>query len=200
MWIALEESARDLAVQDVPRSRVHPTLKHADRITHTELVPARPAVVEPWPDHIPESVRDAFPETAGVLWAHQAEALNHLAAGRHVALATGTSSGKSLVFQAAGLAAIQEGRGGSRAGRASPAHRPLHRPDEGARGRPVAPAGSAGRHGRGRRRRQQSRGSRVGAQPRRLDPHQPRHPAPRPAARARTMDPHPRRPALRRRR
>jgi DEAD/DEAH box helicase domain-containing protein len=88
------------------------TQKHADRITHTEQFPARPAVVEPWPDQIPESVRDAFPETAGVLWAHQAEALNHLAAGRNVALATGTSSGKSLVFQAAGLAAIQEGRVG----------------------------------------------------------------------------------------
>ena len=38
--------------------------------------------------------------------------LNHLATGRHVALATGTSSGKSLVFQAAGLAAIQQGRRG----------------------------------------------------------------------------------------
>jgi len=88
------------------------TQKYADRITHTEQRPARPAVVEPWPDHIPEPVRHAFPETAGVLWAHQAEALTHLAAGRHVALATGTSSGKSLVFQAAGLAAIQEGRGG----------------------------------------------------------------------------------------
>ena len=92
------------------------TQKHADRITHTEQLPARPAVVEPWPDHIPESVRAAFPETAGVLWAHQAEALNHLAAGRHVALATGTSSGKSLVFQAAGLAAIGEGRAKGHAG------------------------------------------------------------------------------------
>jgi DEAD/DEAH box helicase domain-containing protein len=88
------------------------TQKHADRITHTEVLPARPAVVEPWPDHLPESVRDAFPETGGVLWAHQAEGLRLLAAGKHVALATGTSSGKSLVFQAAGLAAIQEGRGG----------------------------------------------------------------------------------------
>ena len=81
-------------------------------ITYTEQRPARPAVVEPWPDQIPESVRNAFPETAGVLWAHQAEALNHLASGRHVALATGTSSGKSLVFQAAGLTAIQQGRTG----------------------------------------------------------------------------------------
>ncbi|HKY59056.1 MAG TPA: DEAD/DEAH box helicase [Aeromicrobium sp.] len=88
------------------------TQKHADRITHTEQLPARSAVVEPWPEQIPESVREAFPETAGALWAHQAEALNELAAGRHVVLATGTSSGKSLVFQAAGLAAIRAGRSG----------------------------------------------------------------------------------------
>ena len=88
------------------------TQNDADRITHTEQLPARAAVIEPWPEEIPESVREAFPETAGVLWAHQAEALRHLGEGRHVALATGTSSGKSLVFQAAGLTAIREGRGG----------------------------------------------------------------------------------------
>ncbi len=95
---------------------VYQTLKNVDRITHTELVPARPAVVEPWPDHSPQPVQDTFPETGGAVWAHQAEALNHLAAGRHVALATGTSSGKSLVFQAAGLAAIREGRAKGHAG------------------------------------------------------------------------------------
>lgn len=87
--------------------------RYADRVTHEEHREARPAVIEPWPDHIPDAVRDAFPETNGTLWGHQAEALHHLEAGRHVALATGTSSGKSLVFQAAGLAAINDGRGGS---------------------------------------------------------------------------------------
>jgi len=87
--------------------------RFADRVTHEERREPRPAVVEPWPEHISEPVRDAFPETGGVLWGHQAEALRLLAAGRHVALATGTSSGKSLVFQAAGLAAISAGRGGS---------------------------------------------------------------------------------------
>ncbi|MFL6089001.1 MAG: DEAD/DEAH box helicase [Aeromicrobium sp.] len=84
----------------------------SDRITHSEELPARPAVVEEWPAHIPDEVRAAFPETAGALWAHQAEALNELAAGSHVVLSTGTSSGKSLVFQAAGLAALQDGRTG----------------------------------------------------------------------------------------
>jgi DEAD/DEAH box helicase domain-containing protein len=87
--------------------------RFADRITHEERRPDRPAVVEPWPDHVPPHVRDAFPETGGVLWGHQAEALRHLEAGRHVVLATGTSSGKSLVFQAAGLAAISGGRAGN---------------------------------------------------------------------------------------
>jgi DEAD/DEAH box helicase domain-containing protein len=84
----------------------------SDRITHSEELPARPAVVEEWPAHVPEEVRRAFPETSGALWAHQAEALNRLAAGEHVVLSTGTSSGKSLVFQAAGLAALHAGRAG----------------------------------------------------------------------------------------
>jgi DEAD/DEAH box helicase domain-containing protein len=88
-------------------------MRNTDRITHRDVQPARSAVVEPWPDHVPDNVRAAFPETAGALWAHQAEALRHLDAGRHVVLATGTSSGKSLVFQAAGLAAISAGRAGS---------------------------------------------------------------------------------------
>lgn len=83
-----------------------------DRITHVETIPARDAVIEPWPAHIPATVRDAFPETAGALWAHQAEALRQLDAGAHVVLSTGTASGKSLVFQAAALAALEEGRGG----------------------------------------------------------------------------------------
>src|SRR5260221_644279 len=35
------------------------------------------------------------------LWTHQAEALAHARAGRNVAVATGTASGKSLVYQLA---------------------------------------------------------------------------------------------------
>ncbi|HVL89433.1 MAG TPA: DEAD/DEAH box helicase [Actinomycetota bacterium] len=45
----------------------------------------------------------------GALWAHQAEALEHLRAGRHTAVATGTASGKSLCYQLATLERLQAG-------------------------------------------------------------------------------------------
>ena len=44
----------------------------------------------------------------GNLWRHQALALEAFAAGNNVVLSTGTSSGKSLVFQAAAIKTLQE--------------------------------------------------------------------------------------------
>jgi len=88
--------------------------RHGDRVTHVRHVPARDAVVEPWPDWIRAGVRDLF-AADGVthLWAHQAEALQLLHTGHDVAISTGTASGKSLVFQAAALEALAHGRVGS---------------------------------------------------------------------------------------
>ena len=88
--------------------------RHADRVTHLEQVPARDAVVEPWPDWVEPRVRAVF-EADGVdaLWGHQAEALHHVRAGRHVVVATGTASGKSLVFQVPALDALARGRDGA---------------------------------------------------------------------------------------
>jgi DEAD/DEAH box helicase domain-containing protein len=43
----------------------------------------------------------------GTLWHHQAKALEEASAGRNVVLATGTASGKSLVFQAAAIKALE---------------------------------------------------------------------------------------------
>lgn len=84
-----------------------------EHATHLSVIPARPGVVEPWPSWVPESVRGAH-EAAGItaLWGHQAEALAQLRAGRHVVIATGTASGKSLVFQVPALTALAEGRAG----------------------------------------------------------------------------------------
>ncbi len=88
--------------------------RHADRVTHVQRIAARPAVLEPWPDGIRSTVRELFAaDGVAALWGHQAEALRHLEAGRDVVVATGTASGKSLVFQAAALEALLRGRVGS---------------------------------------------------------------------------------------
>ena len=62
-------------------------------------------------DELPPALADAVGErlaAAGVqqLWRHQRTALDHLAAGRNVVVATGTASGKSLVYQCAALHAV----------------------------------------------------------------------------------------------
>jgi len=67
------------------------------RLVHVERIPARSATFGQLDFPLPEVVR----ERLGVkdLWSHQATAINHLRAGRSVAIATGTASGKSLCFQ-----------------------------------------------------------------------------------------------------
>ncbi|HEV7720531.1 MAG TPA: DEAD/DEAH box helicase, partial [Iamia sp.] len=71
--------------------------RRADGLVHVERIPARPAryadLVPPLPDRLAPYV----PHTR--LWVHQAEAIAHARAGTHVAVATGTASGKSLCFQ-----------------------------------------------------------------------------------------------------
>ena len=87
--------------------------RHGERVTHVELQPAREAVVEPWPDWVPGSVRTAFARQGVThLWAHQREAIDHVHAGRHVVVTTGTASGKSLTFQVPALSALDTGREG----------------------------------------------------------------------------------------
>ncbi len=95
--------------------QLHPVLaRHAERLVHVEEQPAVDAVVEPWPDWIDPEVRALFASAgADVLWAHQAEALAALHERRNVVVSTGTASGKSLVYQAAALQALRDGRGGS---------------------------------------------------------------------------------------
>jgi DEAD/DEAH box helicase domain-containing protein len=45
------------------------------------------------------------------VWTHQAKALEHVVAKRHVVIATATASGKSIVFQAAAIREMIEGEG-----------------------------------------------------------------------------------------
>src|SRR6201999_1970136 len=66
-------------------------------LVHVERIPARPArfadLVPPLPDRLAAHVPPSR------LWVHQAEAIALARAGTHVAVATGTASGKSLCFQ-----------------------------------------------------------------------------------------------------
>lgn len=57
-----------------------------------------------------EGLLDALYQTKRItsLYSHQAEAVNHLAAGRNVIVSTSTSSGKTLVYQIPVLRALEE--------------------------------------------------------------------------------------------
>ena len=85
----------------------------AERITHVEWVPARPARHAPWPRWADPGVVAAFRAT-GVTspWTHQAAAAELAHAGRHVVVATGTASGKSLAYLLPALSAIVAGTAG----------------------------------------------------------------------------------------
>src|SRR4051812_6055384 len=71
-------------------------------LVHVRELPARVPPLEPFPAGMPEVVRDRL-ELTGVtgLYPHQARGLEALAAGRHVVMATGTASGKTLVYNVA---------------------------------------------------------------------------------------------------
>ena len=82
------------------RRRLDP--EEADRLVHVEDLPARTVEPAPFGDDVPEVLVSRL-GLLGIrgLYAHQQAGLDTLAAGRHVLLATGTASGKSLVYQIA---------------------------------------------------------------------------------------------------
>jgi DEAD/DEAH box helicase domain-containing protein len=86
-------------------------------VRHVVHLPARDGRTAPWPDWAAPAVVEAF-HARGVeqLWEHQVVAAEHAHAGRHVVLATGTASGKSLAFQLPALSAVVGARRGRRRG------------------------------------------------------------------------------------
>ncbi|MEH0937907.1 DEAD/DEAH box helicase [Micromonospora psammae] len=79
----------------------------ADPVTHVERVPARAGEPAPWPTWAPQELRAALAGRGVVApWRHQAEAAELAYAGRHVVVATGTASGKSLAYQLPALATL----------------------------------------------------------------------------------------------
>lgn len=95
-------------------------------LVHLEEIPARQAMLRPWPDSIDAPVREAY-GTLGIdsVWSHQEEAMAALDAGHDVVLATGTGSGKSLAAWAPVLSALSEAesRSGSSQARLSQVRR-----------------------------------------------------------------------------
>ncbi len=71
----------------------------SERVRHVESVPARPGRCVPWPAWADPAVVEVL-RAAGVTepWDHQVQAADAAWAGRHVALSTGTASGKSLGY------------------------------------------------------------------------------------------------------
>src|ERR1044072_2194890 len=89
--------------------RLTQTPGRAERLTHVEKVPAREASTRSWPDWVHPDVRDALGRHGVTeLWSHQVAAAEHAHAGRHVALATGTASGKTLGYLLPALPALAE--------------------------------------------------------------------------------------------
>ncbi|HEV3505614.1 MAG TPA: DEAD/DEAH box helicase, partial [Actinomycetes bacterium] len=70
------------------------------QLVHLERLPARPARLVDPPDDLPEVVRSRLAARGlTALWSHQAAAVALARSGRHVVVATGTASGKSLCYQ-----------------------------------------------------------------------------------------------------
>ncbi len=85
--------------------------ERGDRLTHVEVVAGRDGIRAAWPSWAPESLVDAW-RACGIQlpWAHQVRAAEAARDGRHVVLATGTASGKSLAFQLPALDAVLAAR------------------------------------------------------------------------------------------
>ena len=77
-------------------------------LTHVAELPARPAHEVEWPGWADPAVIDALGRQ-GVLrpWSHQVAAASLAHTGRHVVVATGTASGKSLAYQLPVLTALR---------------------------------------------------------------------------------------------
>ncbi|SDX70271.1 DEAD/DEAH box helicase domain-containing protein [Modestobacter sp. DSM 44400] len=80
-----------------------------DPVTHVHRLPARDPRVSEWPAWVGPQLRGRLAER-GVLapFSHQVAAAELARSGRHVVVATGTASGKSLAYQLPALTALAE--------------------------------------------------------------------------------------------
>ncbi|HEY8294781.1 MAG TPA: DEAD/DEAH box helicase, partial [Micrococcaceae bacterium] len=78
-----------------------------EQLQHVRTIPARRAVNEPWPEWVHPDIVAAY-GSLGVHepWRHQVLGASAAHEGRHVVIATGTASGKSLAYQLPALDAV----------------------------------------------------------------------------------------------
>ncbi|GAC67601.1 DEAD/DEAH box helicase [Gordonia soli] len=83
------------------------TKQNPGPLTHVSVIPSRSATFAEWPDWVADEVRMALADN-GIdrPWRHQVEAADLATSGQHVALSTGTASGKSLAYQLPILTAL----------------------------------------------------------------------------------------------
>jgi len=94
---ATDETAPAPELAPVPLDQLVASLGSDPRLVHVERLSARTARHAELAQPLSAVVANAFGSPS--LWSHQVEAIDHALAGRSVAIATGTASGKSLCFQ-----------------------------------------------------------------------------------------------------
>ena len=86
--------------EELLRAALAGTDPNASPVTHTEVIPAAQARYGQWPRWLDPAIVAAYAELGlHRPWQHQVVAAEHAFAGRHVVIATGTASGKSLAYQ-----------------------------------------------------------------------------------------------------
>ncbi len=81
----------------------------APNLVAWQATPPRAAQTHPFPNDMPESLRDAlFSRNISLLYSHQLTAWTHARAGLNLILATGTASGKTLAYNLPVLAKLIE--------------------------------------------------------------------------------------------
>ncbi len=95
---------------DLPTARI---LREGTRdgcVKHIQYIPGRAGRAVPWPDWVPQELRQRFASNGiSAPWTHQAAAACHARAGRNVIVSTPAASGKSLGYLMPALTAVLEG-------------------------------------------------------------------------------------------
>lgn len=90
-----------MSVESFGRELLGPVIRAHPRatVTHIADLPARAGVTAPWPEWVPDWLKEVLVDR-GIenLWTHQAATANLAREGVHCVVATGTASGKSLGY------------------------------------------------------------------------------------------------------